>query len=1082
MDPESPLAPPVVAVVVVHDPGPWFSDTVDALGAQDYPNLRYLFIVAVDDATTMRSGDTDLAVIEQTIHDRIPAAYVRALDANPGFASAANEVLRLVEGDQGLFLIAHDDVAPDPGALRAMVEELYRSNAGAVGPKFVEWDAPNVLQSVGLGLDRFGEIAPVVEPGEVDQEQHDGVRDVFVVPSAFMLVRADLFRALGGFDTAIDFYGEDVELCWRIHHSGARVVVAPAARVRHMQALAERRPDLGHGARRARHRMRAVATLTGGARLPGRSVELVLLTLVELVVGIFTGRFAEAWNSLRALVGLVPRTPALLARRRHVHPIRRVPEREVYSLQERGSARLNSYLRSHDTATYVAQDVQVRRWRQSATTPVFAWLAVIAGVLVGGRSFIDHGVPPVGEFLTFPASPADLLRTFLSGWNPNGIGATSANPPGWAALAFGSVLTLFHMGLLQTVLVLGLVVVGVAGTWRVTAVFPSTRARLAALVVYAASPLVAGSMSAGRLTVLVVYATIPWVVHLVRRAAGIETADPSTAELDLTDGIVPLDLGERARRTLIAGVALGVAAGFAPVVVPVAVGVVVVFALGTLLAFASWRVAAWSAASGLVAAAVALVLNVPWVFSWSWSDLVGAAPMGEQGRGLGAIASFDIAGTALAPLSIAWYLPVLVALLLARSWRLTWAVRGGLLVVAFGALAVLADRGSLPLSMPEPGVVLVPVALGVALTAASAMAAFDLDVRGGSFGWRQPLGIVASIAVGAGMIPGVAALADGGFGAPRSPLVTLIDGVLPSNASGDYNVLLLGDARMLPVPATEYRDGVSWAIVDDGPFDAKDRWMAPPNGAADLVTTALDQIASGSTLRAGRLLAPLGIRYIVIPEFDEVVSTVDDPLPLATGLVESLGSQLDLVGTIPDTPALEVFENRAWLPTVAMLQGATAEASGSAGIEVLVRADLSAAEPLFIGADQLSAAIDAVQPGVVAMAVPIDDNWTLSVDGEPLESRPAFGETTGWDVPSAGTGELIYDSPASRFLWVLFSVVLWAAALLVAGRVRVPVSRRSALLVDDDAVIDLTLDHVAIPPDPGLTWTSDDPDAPEVES
>ena len=84
-----------------------------------------------------------------------------------------------------------------------------------------------MLQHVGLGLDRFGEVDPIVEPGEVDQEQHDAVRDVFVLPSACLLVRADLFRALGGFDPAISFHGDDVDLCWRAHLSGARVVVAP---------------------------------------------------------------------------------------------------------------------------------------------------------------------------------------------------------------------------------------------------------------------------------------------------------------------------------------------------------------------------------------------------------------------------------------------------------------------------------------------------------------------------------------------------------------------------------------------------------------------------------------------------------------------------------------------------------------------------------------------------------------------------------------------------------------------------------------------------------------------------------------
>ena len=135
--------------------------------------------------------------------------------------------------------------------------------------------------------------------------------------------------------------------------------------------------------------MRTVATLTGGARLPGRSVEMVLLTMAELVVGVFTATFGQAWASLRALLGLVPRTPELLARRRAVKPLRRVPEREVSGLQVRGSARLSSYLRNRDVATYVSQDSTVRRWRDGTTGPVIAWLCVLVG-LAGRQPHLLH--------------------------------------------------------------------------------------------------------------------------------------------------------------------------------------------------------------------------------------------------------------------------------------------------------------------------------------------------------------------------------------------------------------------------------------------------------------------------------------------------------------------------------------------------------------------------------------------------------------------------------------------------------------------------------------------------------------------
>ena len=78
----------------------------------------------------------------------------------------------------------------------------------------------------------------------------------------------------------------------------------------------------------------------------------------------------------------------------------------------------------------------------------------------------------------------------------------------------------------------------------------------------------------------------------------------------------------------------------------------------------------------------------------------------------------------------------LAGVLLARAWRLTWAIRAASMVLVFGTLAVLADHGSMPILMPEAGVLLVPVAVGLAISAAAALAAFDLDVRGGTFGWR----------------------------------------------------------------------------------------------------------------------------------------------------------------------------------------------------------------------------------------------------------------------------------------------------------------------------------------------------------
>ena len=110
-------------------------------------------------------------------------------------------------------------------------------------------------------------------------------------------------------------------------------------------------------------------------------------------------------------------------------------------------------------------------------------------------------------------------------------------------------------------------------------------------------------------------------------------------------------------------------------------------------------------------------------------------------------------------------MPVLVAPLVARSWRLTWAIRSAGLVVVFGWLAVLDDRGS-KIRLPEPGVLLAPVAVGLALSAACIAAAFQDDVLAGSFGWRQPLGLLSAAAVAIGVLPGIAAVGSGRWHMP----------------------------------------------------------------------------------------------------------------------------------------------------------------------------------------------------------------------------------------------------------------------------------------------------------------------------
>jgi len=522
----APSAPPVVVVVVTHDAGPWLEGTLEAVGAQDYPNLSVLVI----DAASAEDPTTRVAAC-------LPAAYVRRLGENSGFAAAANDVLGVVEGASH-YVFLHDDAAPDPDAVRLMVEEAFRSNAGIVSPKMVEWGEPGRLLAVGASADKGGAVRPYGRH-ELDQEQHDAVRDVFVAPGGCTLVRADLFETLGGFDAGIGMFGEDLDLSWRAQVLGARVVVAPGARVRHVEAtfrgerpleLTTTTGDLAERVARLqfRHRLRAVAKNYSALHLVRVLPQLVMFMAVEAVIALFSGHRRLAGAVVDAWRWNAGTRRDLRTARRSVQTSRVLRDSEVRRLQDSRNVRLSSALQGgiaveERTFGMGAASRQFGAAVASGGTrlTVGVWLGVLGLFLIGSRHLLSGALPAIGQFATFPSSPFGLLAQFVSGWRTSGLGGEAAAPPAFAFLGIAGVVVFGAMGALQKLVVLGMVPAGLIGLHRLTAPLGSWRARLVGVVLYAAVPLPYDAIAHGRWAAIVSYAAAPWILSRLLRATGL---------------------------------------------------------------------------------------------------------------------------------------------------------------------------------------------------------------------------------------------------------------------------------------------------------------------------------------------------------------------------------------------------------------------------------------------------------------------------------------------------------------------------------------------------------------------------------
>ena len=513
-------APPVVAVVVTRDPGAWFDEVLDGLAAQDYPNLRILVLdTGIDPAFAAR------------VSDRLPEAFIRRAVAHPTYGGAANEALKLVEG-AGFFCFLHHDVALEPSAIRLLVEETYRSNGGIVGPKVLQWDDPARLLSAGVGADKFGEPSPAVDPGELDQEQHDGVRDTFSLSTACLLVRTDLFSAIGGFDAEVAGQADELDLCWRAHASGARVLVVPAARARWRGGdgpLDERT--------RERNRLRTVLASYSGWHLVRVLPQYVLVTLVEALASVVTGHVRRAGALLVAWPGALAELREIRRKRRVLSVFRQVGDNEVRRLQMRGSARLLAFFRGHrrhEEGSVITQAVRdavdmLRTGRNRATYVI--WLGVIVVFAVGSRQLIRDRIPAIGGFLAFPGHATTLLGDYLSGWWAHGLGAATAVPSGVALLGLGGLGFLGSMSLFRTVVILAPILLGFIGVWRLVQPLGTQRARLTGLLVYAAVALPYNAVAAGHWSALLVYGAMPWALNTMASVTGLEPYAPSDRPL-----------------------------------------------------------------------------------------------------------------------------------------------------------------------------------------------------------------------------------------------------------------------------------------------------------------------------------------------------------------------------------------------------------------------------------------------------------------------------------------------------------------------------------------------------------------------
>ena len=195
-----------------------------------------------------KSPDGSSALLSDAVAD-LPNVHVLEAPKNGGFGYGNNQIItRLLsrEIDAAYLYFLNPDAVPEPGAVEAMLAYLdEHEDVAVVGSALINEDGshtdsmyrfPSFWSEIESALS-FGPVSRLLRTRRQSLGRLERAASVDWVAGTSFMVRADVFRAVGGFDEEFFLYWEEVELCHRIRKAGFAIHGLPRARVRHLGGL-----------------------------------------------------------------------------------------------------------------------------------------------------------------------------------------------------------------------------------------------------------------------------------------------------------------------------------------------------------------------------------------------------------------------------------------------------------------------------------------------------------------------------------------------------------------------------------------------------------------------------------------------------------------------------------------------------------------------------------------------------------------------------------------------------------------------------------------------------------------------------
>lgn len=170
---------------------------------------------------------------------------------NKGFAHGCNAGVRVAKGEYYLFL--NSDTIMQPDTLNASLEYLRRhKDVGGFGVRLLladgtldhacrrgfptPWNALCYFSKI----DRLFPKIKAINGYCLRYLSDDQLHEIDAVNGAYLMMPRQVYEKTGGFDETFFMYGEDLDLCYKIHLAGYKVVYDPLLTCIHLKGKSGR--------------------------------------------------------------------------------------------------------------------------------------------------------------------------------------------------------------------------------------------------------------------------------------------------------------------------------------------------------------------------------------------------------------------------------------------------------------------------------------------------------------------------------------------------------------------------------------------------------------------------------------------------------------------------------------------------------------------------------------------------------------------------------------------------------------------------------------------------------------------------